>query len=54
MAIETGEILHGSLPPGTLRIVREWAARHRSELLENWERAKSRRPLERIRGADVE
>jgi hypothetical protein len=54
IAIETGDILHGTLPPGAVRIIREWAMRHRAELLENWERARARRPLERIRGADVE
>jgi hypothetical protein len=54
IAIETGAILYGSLPPGALRLVREWTARHRDELLENWERARSRLPLERIRGADME
>jgi hypothetical protein len=54
IAIETGAILQGNLPPGVLRIVREWAARHRGELLENWSRARARLPLERIRGADVE
>jgi hypothetical protein len=26
----------------------EWAARHREELLENWERARRQEPLERI------
>jgi hypothetical protein len=52
--IETGEILYGSLPKGAVRILREWTTRHRAELLENWKRARKRKPLERIRGADVE
>jgi hypothetical protein len=54
MAIETGAILHGSLPPGAVRIVREWAGRHREELMANWSRARARLPLERIQGADAE
>ena len=31
-------ILSGSLPPRALGMVLEWAALHRGELLENWER----------------
>lgn len=54
ISIETGAIIHGSLPPGTYRIIREWAARHRAELMENWERARAKRPPQRIPGADVE
>jgi hypothetical protein len=54
LSIESGDLLHGSLPPGALRILREWTIRHRTELMENWERARARQPLERIRGADVE
>jgi len=36
VAIKSGAVLHGSLPPGALRILREWTRRHRDELLENW------------------
>jgi hypothetical protein len=54
VAIETADVLHGSLPPGVLRVLREWTVRHRAELLANWQRARARQPLERIRGADVE
>jgi len=42
VAIETGAVLYGSLPPGALRIVREWTNRHRGELMDNWSRARSR------------
>jgi hypothetical protein len=54
MTIESGAIIAGTLPPAVHRLVREWSARHRTELLDNWERARSRRALERIPGADVE
>jgi hypothetical protein len=50
--IMTGEILDGEFPRKATRIVREWAEEHRQELLANWERARARQPLERIRGAD--
>jgi len=52
--ISTGGILHGSLPPGAYRVVREWTARHRAELLENWDRARARLALQRIPGADID
>jgi len=42
ISIETGDIIHGSLPPGTYRVVREWTRRHRAELMENWNRARER------------
>jgi uncharacterized protein DUF4160 len=54
IAIETGAMLHGSLPPGALRILRAWAARHRGELTDNWNRGRARLPFQRIPGADVE
>ena len=54
IAIESGDIISGSLPPGAYRIVREWADRHRAELMENWNRARAHLPLERIPGADIE
>lgn len=45
--IETGTI-RGELPPRGQRLVLEWAALHRQELLENWERARQGLPLSRI------
>ena len=54
IGIESCSILHGSLPPGAMRILRAWTARHRAELLDNWTRARARLPLQQIRGADVE
>lgn len=54
IAVETGAILAGTLPPAVHRLVRDWAVRHRDELLDDWDRARARRPLQRIPGADVE
>jgi hypothetical protein len=54
IAIESGAITGGSLPPAVHRLVREWAVRHRAELMDNWQRARARRALQRIPGADVE
>lgn len=43
-----GEILGGTFPARPLRLVREWSALHRDELLTNWERARDHDPLEPI------
>lgn len=40
----------GNLSPRAQALVVEWATIHRSELLENWECAKLRKPLIRIEG----
>ena len=48
VAINTLEVLAGALPERALRLVREWAALHRSELEENWSRARAQAPLEPI------
>lgn len=41
VAIETGEVIAGSLPGRAQRLVREWAEQHRQELEANWELAVS-------------
>lgn len=38
-------ILAGELPPRARRLVAEWAAAHKSELQENWTRARRHQPL---------
>ena len=45
ICVETLEILEGSLPKRARAMVLEWAAEHRTELLENWRRAQSHHPL---------
>lgn len=46
--IGTLGISSGSLPPRVLGFVTEWAALHRRELIENWERARRGRKLRAI------
>jgi hypothetical protein len=48
IAIETLEILGGSLPDQALRLVRDWAMLHREELETDWRLARDGLPLERI------
>lgn len=36
VSIESGDIIHGSLPPTARRLVSEWASMHRDALMENW------------------
>jgi hypothetical protein len=45
--IESGTV-RGAFPPRALRLVLEWAQLHKPELLDDWERARRRQPLERI------
>jgi Domain of unknown function (DUF4160) len=52
IAIESGDLIGGRLPPGALRVVRAWAADKREALLSNWDRARLREPLEQVPGAD--
>ncbi|MCA9980288.1 MAG: DUF4160 domain-containing protein [Anaerolineales bacterium] len=40
LSIETLEIIEGHLPRRILSIVLEWAALHRDELRQNWQRAR--------------
>jgi hypothetical protein len=44
MNIETLEIIEGKLPRRALALVLEWAALHRAELQENWQRAREGLP----------
>lgn len=48
VAIETLEVLAGSLPERALRLVREWGTLHQAELEADWQRARDGQPLERI------
>lgn len=42
--IET-DIVRGAFPAASLRLVLDWATRHKAELLDNWHRARLRQPL---------
>lgn len=43
-----GEIIVGSLPTNAQRLVRDWVALHRDELVSNWQRVVAGEPLEKI------
>jgi hypothetical protein len=45
IAIDTLEILSGSLPRRGLALVLEWARLHQDQLRQNWHFAMQRRPL---------
>jgi hypothetical protein len=46
--IETLSILESKLSPRILGLVIEWAAIHKTELINNWQRAREKNPLEKI------
>jgi len=52
LSIETGEIIAGALSRRTHRLVREWIILRQAELLDNWRKAESFVPLERVPGPD--
>lgn len=45
IAINTGEIVEGHLPPRVLGLVQEWREYHRAELTEDWNLARERKAL---------
>jgi Domain of unknown function (DUF4160) len=47
-AFPSGAILSGDLPPRAQRLVLEWLSLRRAELMEDWQRASERLPLNRI------
>jgi hypothetical protein len=48
IGIEDLALLDGDLSPRVLGLVIEWAALHRPELLDNWNRARNQTPLSRV------
>jgi len=48
IAIETLAVIAGRLPPRVLGLVMEWAALHRSELMEDWDLARRQADLKKI------
>jgi hypothetical protein len=48
VAIDTGEVVDGELPPRAARLVREWAGMRRNELADNWQLAEQMTPLRQI------
>ncbi len=49
IGIENLAVLEGRLPRRALALVIEWAIEHRTELMDNWKRAASGKPLKKIR-----
>lgn len=49
IAIATGEVVEGRLPPRVLGLVQEWRERHHDELSEDWSLARDRKVLKQIR-----
>ena len=54
LAIDTGELIGGHLPPRAQRLVVEWAELNRERLTANWNNARAGQQLERIPGLDAE
>ena len=48
IAIDTGEVLEGRLPPRVLGLVQEWREYHKDELHVDWTLARERKALKRI------
>lgn len=45
IAIDTLEVIAGTLPSRALGLVYEWAGQHRAELKDAWSRAKNLEPI---------
>jgi len=52
ISIADGRILAGDVPKRVYRLVREWWKLHRSELVDNWERARRHEEPLRIAGLE--
>ena len=48
ISIDTLDAIRGNLPQRVFGLVLEWAAVHRLELRQNWDRARTKEPLEAI------
>ena len=50
--IRTGSKIGGNIPTKAEKLVRNWIADYRKELIEVWELMRAGKPFKRIRGAD--
>jgi Domain of unknown function (DUF4160) len=50
--IDTLDVTRGNLPHRAHALVIEWASLHRSELRDDWERARHEKPLAEINGLE--
>ncbi len=48
IAIEDLKIIEGNLPPRVYGLVAEWALQHRSELMQNWNKAVTKQQPDKI------
>lgn len=48
IAIDTGEVVEGRLPPRVLGLVQEWREYHKTELTDDWGLARDRKALRKI------
>ncbi len=48
IAIDSGEVVDGSLPPRVFGLVQEWREYHKNELTEDWNLARARKALRKI------
>jgi hypothetical protein len=48
-SLESLSVLRGKLPPRVVGLILEWAELHQDELRENWDLARSKRPLKNIK-----
>ncbi len=46
--VNTLALVAGSMPPRALGLVMEWAALRQTELKNDWEKAKSKQPVDKI------
>lgn len=51
-SIESGKTLAGAMSRKPKKLVREWIALRRAELMENWRRGRNGLPFERVPGPD--
>jgi len=47
-SIQTFELIEGKLPKRVISLILEWAFDHKAELMENWELAMKKQPLNKI------
>lgn len=52
--LSDGKVISGELPPLATKVVREWTLARRAELEENWKRAQTHQPLEKVAGPDAD
>ncbi len=52
ISILNGEMLSGKLRGRAYRLILEWLALHREELMENWERARQHEQVQWIEGLE--